>query len=215
MDPKNSVLAEKVGDLAVRQGDPALAVSVFDELARSDPKYKPQAEEARLAFRVANWPAQEREAAGSPRLTRGSAAALVWWMFPEVRDARVSSGIIASDAVSRRDTRAFARAVALGLLEVDRETHRGNPDSTLTRVAAARLLIRLSAIMNPKESPPCLGPGGARAARSAGDAVSAAEECGLLEDGETAPPTGREFTRALDRVRAIGASPARTEGAHG
>jgi len=215
MDPRNSAVAEKVGDLAVKQGDPALAVSVFDELARSDPKYRPRAEEARLAFRVANWPAPEREAAGSPRLTRGSAAVLVWWMFPEVREARVSSAVIASDAVSRKDTRAFARAVALGLLEVDRETHRGNPDGTLTRPAAARLLLRLAGVLYPKEGPPCLGEGGPRAVRSSAEAIAAAEACGLLEEGETSPPTGPELTRALDRIRALGASSSRTEAAHG
>jgi Flp pilus assembly protein TadD len=214
MDSKNAVFAERVGDLAVKQGDPALAVSVFDELARSDPKYLARAEEARLAFRVANWPAREREAAGSPRLTRSSAAVLVWWMFPEVREARVSSAVIASDAVSRRDTRAFARAVALGLLEVDRETHRGNPDGTLTRPAAARLLLRLAGILYPRDGPPCLGEAGPKAVRSAAEAIAAAEECGLLEAGETSPPTGPELTRALDRIRALGASSSRTEGAH-
>jgi len=213
MDPKNAALAEKVGDYAVKEGDPALAVSVFDELSKADAKYRPRAEEARLAFRVANWPAPEREAAESPRLTRGSAAALVWWMFPEVREARVSSAVIASDAVARKDSRAFARAVALGLLEVDRETHRGNPDATLTRIAAARLLVRLAGILHPKQSPPCLGPEGSRAARSAAEAVRAAEECGLLEEGETNPPTGPELTRALDRIRALGSgTPQRTAG---
>ncbi|MDQ6893676.1 MAG: hypothetical protein M3167_13465 [Acidobacteriota bacterium] len=211
MEPKNAVFAEKVGDLAVKQGDPALAVSVFDELARSDSKYRPRAEEARLAFRVANWPAPEREAAGSPRLTRGSAAVLVWWMFPEVREARVSSAVIASDAVSRKDTRAFARAVALGLLEVDRETHRGNPDGTLTRLAAARLLVRLAGVMYPKDGPGCFGEGGPRAVRSAADTMAAAEACGLLEEGETAHPSGPELTRALDRIRALGLSPNRTQ----
>src|SRR5205085_2095115 len=138
------------------------------------------AEEARLAFRVANWPGPEREAAESPRLTRGSAAVLVWWMFPEVREARVSSAVIASDAVSRKDTRAFARAVALGLLEVDRETHRGYPDSTLTRAAAARLLLRLAGIIHSREGPPCLGAGGPKATRNSAEAIQAAEDCGLL-----------------------------------
>jgi hypothetical protein len=125
-------------------------------------------------------------------------------MFPEVREARVSSAVIASDAVSRKDTRAFARAVALGLLEVDRETHRGNPDGTLTRLAAARLLLRLAGVMYPKDGPPCFGEVGPRAARSAAEAMAAAEACGLLQEGETAPPTGQELTRALDRIRALG-----------
>ncbi|MEO8432643.1 MAG: tetratricopeptide repeat protein [Acidobacteriota bacterium] len=207
MDPKNAAIAERVGDLAMDLGDYALAVSVFDGLARGDAKHRARAEEARLAFRVSNWPAPEREAARSTRLSRASAAALVWWMFPEVREARVSAGVIASDAVSRRDTRAFARAVALGLLEVDRETHRGNPDGTLTRPAGARLLLRLIGIVRPRDEPSCLGTFGARAARGV-EAIRAAEACGLWKAGGEGIPDGPEFTRALDRVRALAATPA-------
>lgn len=207
MDPKNAAVAERVGDLAMDLGDYAFAVSVFDGLARVDAKHRARADEARLEFRVSNWPAPEREAARSTRLTRASAAALVWWMFPEVREARVSSGIIASDAVSRRDTRAFARAVALGLLEVDRETHRGNPDSTLTRPAAAKLLVRLIAVVRPRGELPCLGKPNGRGGYSAAEAIRAAEACGLWKEAEGAAPDGPEFTRALDRVRALAAAP--------
>jgi hypothetical protein len=49
--------------------------------------------------------------------------------------------------------------------------------------------------------------------RSSAEAIRAAEECGLLEEGETNPPTGPEFTRALDRIRTLGgAAPARAAG---
>ncbi|MEP6800497.1 MAG: hypothetical protein ABJC07_01075 [Acidobacteriota bacterium] len=206
MDPANAAVGERVGDLALEREDFALAVSAFDRLARSDPKFKARAEEARLSFRVANWPPPEREAARADRISRAKAASLVWWMFPEVREARVSSGIIASDAVSRRDSRPFTRALALGLLEADRETHRGNPDSLLTLPAASRLLLRLIALVRPGDEPPCLEKGGGRS-RSSADAVRAAEACGLWEEDESSPPGGPAFTRALDRVRAL-ASPA-------
>lgn len=204
IDPTNVAVAERVGTLALEQNEHALAVTVFDALAKSDARFRPKAEEARLAFRVVNWPALEREAAHATRLTRASAATLVWWMFPEVREARVSAGIIATDAVSRRDTRAFSRAVALGLLEVDRETHRGNPDAPLTQASAARLLVRLLAVVRPGGGLPCLEKGGgARATRTAGEAIRAAEACGLWKDGDGSVPGGPAFTRALDRVRAL------------
>ncbi|HXM78555.1 MAG TPA: hypothetical protein VOA00_04910 [Thermoanaerobaculia bacterium] len=204
LEPTNVSLAERVGNLAEELDEHAFAVAVFDALARSDPKFKRRAEEARLAFRVANWPPPEREAARAERLTRASASNLVWWMFPEVREAHVRSGVIASDAVSRRDTRAFARALALGLLEADRETHRGNPDATLTRGAASRLLLRLLSIVNPKAEPACLGKGDGRAGRSTAEAIRSAEACGLWkEEAESSPPSGPEFTRALDRIRAL------------
>jgi hypothetical protein len=121
-------------------------------------------------------------------------------MFPEVREARVASGVIATDAVSRRDTRAFSQAVALGLLEVDRETHRGSPDAPLTLPAAARMLLRLVAVVRPA-GVACLPKG--NPARSAAEAIKAAEGCGFWKPGEAAVPTGPAFTRALDKVRAL------------
>ncbi len=211
MDPANAAVGERVGDLAMEQEDYAVAAGAFDRLARTDPKLKTRADEARLLFRVANWPPTEREAARAERLSRAKAASLVWWMFPEVREARVASGIIASDAVSRRDSRAFTRALALGLLEVDRETHRSSPDSTLTLGAASRLLLRLLAIVRPGEEAPCLEKEGGRAGRSAADAIRAAEACGFWKEGESGPPGGPAFTRALDRIRAL-AAPAAVSG---
>jgi tetratricopeptide (TPR) repeat protein len=205
LEPSNVVAAEHAGTLALDLNEHAFAVAVFDSLARSDPRFKPKAEEARLAFRVANWPVPEREAARSQRLTRAGAAALVWWMFPEVREARVSSGVIATDAVSRRDTRAFSQAVGLGLLEVDRETHRGNPDSALTLPAASRLVLRLLAVVRPA-GVPCL-PKGAPP-KTAADSVKAADACGFWKEGDSAAPTGPVFTRALDHVRALASGPA-------
>ncbi len=207
LEPGNVIVAERLGTLALEQNDHGLAVTVFDGLAKTDPRFRPKSEEARLAFRVANWPAQEREAARSARLTRASAASLVWWMFPEVREARVSSGIIASDAVSRRDARAFTRAVALGLLDVDRETHRGSPDGVLTLASGSRLLLRLITVVRPGEDPPCFGKSGGRAARTASEAIHAAESCGFWKEGESPTLGGPAFTRALDRARALASSP--------
>ena len=199
LDQKNVAIQEKLAELAIDR-DPALAVSVLDVLARHDPRYRERAAEARLAFRASNWPAPEREATGSERLTRAGAATLVWWMFPEIREARVTTSVIASDAVSRRDTRAILRAVSLGLLDVDRETHRARPDGALTRRAAARMLLRLLRIVNPGVHPRCLE-GSPESGRSGVEAVRAAVECGLLEESESSSVPGREFTRGLDRVR--------------
>jgi tetratricopeptide (TPR) repeat protein len=199
LDPKDVTVQEKLAELAIEK-DPALAVSVLDALARRDPRYRERAGEARLAFRASNWPAPEREAAGSERLTRAGAATLVWWMFPEIREAKVTTSIIASDAVSRRDTRAILRAVSLGLLDVDRETHRARPDAALTRRVAARMLLRLLRVVNPGVRPRCLEES-PDAGRSGAEAVTTAVECGLLKESDRTQVPGREFTRGLDRVR--------------
>ncbi len=201
LDPKNAAVQEKLADLAVEE-DPALAVEVLDSLSRREPRYRERAAQARLAFRVSNWPALEREAAESERLTRAGAASLVWWMFPEIREAKVGTSVIASDAVSRRDSRAILRAVSLGLLDVDRKTHRARPDTGLTRRTGARMLLRLLRIVNRGSKPPCLE-GSPDAGRSGAEAIRAAIGCGLVGDTEGTWIGGREFTRGLDRVRLL------------
>ena len=159
-----------------------------------------------MSFRVANWPVPEREAALSRRLTRAKAAQLVWWMFPEVREARVASGVVASDAVARRDSRAVTRAIALGLLDVER--HRARPDAPLTIASASRLLLRLLALVN--RSPagvPCLD---ASPRPSASDAVRLAAACGLLSEESGPAVSGPAFTRSLDRLRSLASNAAGT-----
>ncbi len=138
---------ERAGSLALELGDDALAVSIFDGLAARDPSFRDRAAEARLAFRIANWPEAERRAARARRLTRAGAASLAWWMFPEVRESRMTSGIVATDVLDRGDGRAMMRAISLGLVDVDPSTHRARPDAPLTRAAAARFLLRLSAAL--------------------------------------------------------------------
>lgn len=199
LDPRSVPVQEKLAELALER-DPALAVTVLDELARRDPRYRDRAGAARLAFRISNWPPAEREIARSEKLTRAGAASLVWWMFPEIREARVSSSVIASDAVSRKDSPAILRAVSLGLLDVDRDTHRARPDAGLTRRAAARLLLRLLKVVQRGESPACLE-GVPESGRSGAEAVRAAVGCGFLETEEGTFVGGDEFTRGLDRVR--------------
>jgi tetratricopeptide (TPR) repeat protein len=203
IDPRNPVVLEKAGTLALELGDYELAVSAFERLARNEPRFAARAAQARLAFRVANWPPAEREAARSARLTRSGAADLVWWMVPEVREARVSAGVIASDAVSRRDSRALTRAVALGLLEVDPETHRVSPDAHLSLPGASKLLVRLLGVLKPspdgvaclKELP--------RGPLSNAEAVRLAEGCGLFPEREGTQVSGPNFLQALDRARSL------------
>jgi tetratricopeptide (TPR) repeat protein len=204
-DPRDLELRERAAELALEGSDYGLAASLYDELAQSDPRFQSRAREARLAFRVANWPAPEREAARSERLTRAGAADLVWWMFPEVREARVSSAAIATDVVGRRDSRALARAVALGLLDTDHETHRAHPDQPLLLPSAARLAIRLLSILGAAAGEPCEGV--RRPPRLPSEIVRVAVGCGLFEEDEPSPVSGPAFTRALDRVRELASDP--------
>lgn len=200
--PRDRTLREKVARLALELSDYATAIPVLDALAAEDPGFEARAEDARLAFRVANWPAAQRTAARAARLTRGEAARLVWWMVPEVRGAKVTVGVIASDVVGRPDRQEVTRAVSLGLLEVDRETHSARPNAILTFSAAARLYLRLLALLRPGNEPECLA-GGTAETISAGEAIQAARECRIVGEKERPPVGGPTFTRAIDRVRAL------------
>jgi len=193
----------RIGEVALEAGDPGMAVSIFERLSAEDPRFRDRAAEARLAFRIANWPDAERQASRARRLTRSAAASLVWWMFPEVREARVTSGIVATDLLERRDNRPMIRAVSLGLLDVDPDTHRARPDAPLTRAAAARLLVRLAATLgNPRARPECLRDAGAL--RGAGtDAIRVASRCELLSESGGSAVSGAELTRGLDRLRSL------------
>jgi len=92
------------------------------------------------------------------------------------------------------------RAVSLGLLEVDRDTHRARPDAGLTRRAGARMLLRLLKVVQRGKPPDCLE-GVPESGRSAAETVRAAIGCGFLETEEGTFVGGEEFTRGLDRVR--------------
>lgn len=191
------------GRLALEVGDDAMAVSVFDALAAEDPRFAEQAAEARLAFRISNWPEAERQAARARRLTRAGAASLVWWMFPEVRDARVSGSVVATDVLERRDSRPMMRAVALGLLDVDADTHRARPDAPLGRAAAAQLLLRLAGVLRGADAGPACLRGSPGPWRGAADAIRLAAACGLLSESGGSYVSGPELTRALDRLRSL------------
>ncbi len=192
---------EGAGDIAFEAGDYALAVSVFEALALEDPRFRERAAEARLAFRIANWPEPERQAARARRITRSAAAGIVWWMFPEVREAHVTAGLVAADALERRDSRPMTRAVALGLLDVDPDTHRARPDAPLTRAAAAQMMLNLARLLaGPGGGPACI-PGSPGTRRGAADSIRLAARCGLLSESGGAFVSGDELTRGLDRLR--------------
>ena len=122
-------------------------------------------------------------------------------MFPELREGEVRSGVVAVDVLERRDSRVMIRAVALGLLDVDPETHRARPDAPLSRAAAAQMLLRLSVILRKTAAPSgCLSPAG-EGIRTGAEAIRLAARCGLLSESGGTYVGGPELTRGLDRLR--------------
>ena len=193
----------EAGRLALEVGDDALAVSVFDALAAEDVRFAEEAAQARLAFRIANWPEAERQAARARRLTRAGAAGLVWWMFPEVREARITGGVVATDVLERRDSRPMIRSVSLGLLDVDPETHRARPDATLSRKEAAALIFRLAETLSRSGGSLACLRGAPWPRRASAETIRLAARCDLLSESGGAAVGGPEFTRGLDRLRSL------------
>jgi tetratricopeptide (TPR) repeat protein len=204
LGPAGAAVEERAGDLALGLHDYATAVAIYDELAARDPQFAARAAEARLAFRVANWPDAEREAARSRRLTRGGAALLVWWIFAEVQDARVeSAGVVATDVLERKDSRVMMRAVSLGLLDVDPDTHRARPDAPLSRSAAARMLLRLAVRLAASGPMPECFQGAPEPGKGGREAIRVAARCELLSESGGSVVSGAEFTQGLDRLRSL------------
>jgi tetratricopeptide (TPR) repeat protein len=194
LDPSDASLTRAAAALAMKAGRYADAVGLYEELAKSDPSFAEPLAEAVFQFQVQILPETAREAALSPRLTRAQLAALLWWLVPEVREAKVSTGIdVAVDAVDRPDSQSVVRAIALGFFAVPRDTHRVGVDQAVTRAEMAACLKRVALLASsgaPVEG--CLG----EEAPSPADLA----ECGILLSPSARTITGREAVRALEEA---------------
>jgi hypothetical protein len=169
------------------------AVDLYSELAAASPAYEERAEEALLEFRIENLPERARKAALSPRLTRAQLAALLWSEIPEVRDATAAATLdVATDVIDHPDRQALVRAIALGFLGVNRETHQARVDAALGRSELPSVLRRLSQLVGRGQRPPrCLS----------GDSGSGAlAACGILMESKSRTVSGKETLRAIERT---------------
>jgi hypothetical protein len=170
------------------------AVSLYGELMKSDPSFAELLAEASFQFQAQNLPDAARKAALSPRLTRAQLSALLWWLVPEVREARVPATIeVAVDAVDRPDSQSVVRAIALGFFAVARDTHRVGVDQPVTRAEMTACLKRVALLASagaPIDG--CLGEERPTPASLA--------ECGILSSPSARTITGREAVRALEEA---------------
>lgn len=192
--PRDPAWTEVVAGLAVKTGRHGEAVAFYDELAAGSPVFAEKADEARLDFRIQNLPDAVRKAALSPRLTRAQLAVLLWGTVPEVRDAPAAGPAeVAVDVVDHRDRSALTRAIALGFLTVNRDSHRVGVDVPLSRAELPAHLRRLAVVAGRgRRVPACL----------AGDPPPAASlaECGILPESSAKGTTGREALKAIERT---------------
>jgi tetratricopeptide (TPR) repeat protein len=197
-DPSDVAIGEQAGDLARKIGRGDAAFEIFSFLARTDPRFRAAAQESQEDFVISNWPAHERAIAHAPRLTRAGAMTLLWRLLPQIRTAAASGPApVASDILARADQRILSRGLQLGLLSVDTATHRARPDVFLTRVEAARILLRAGAVTG--------APGAAACAKPETKSPAAlAAACGMLPAARTPGVSGPEFRRAIAFLQEAG-----------
>ena len=122
-----------------------------------------------------------------------------------MREARVeSAGIVATDVLERKDSRVMMRAVSLGLLDVDPDTHRVRPDAPLTRAAAARMMLLLASRLARPGPMPGLLPGSARAReRAARRRFAWRPGANCCQNRGARSSAARSSREGLDRLRSL------------
>jgi hypothetical protein len=139
-------LLERRADLELEMGDPGAGLKIVQDLAERHPEEPRLAEKLRLAkfrWRLSLLPADVRETADKPELSRADLAVLVYWLVPEVRYAKATAGRIATDILDHPHRDEIAHVVNLGLMDVDPNLHRFSPEAPLRRGVALRALGRL------------------------------------------------------------------------
>jgi len=198
LNEKSRDLTAVVAELAMKTRRFNEAMSLFDDLARTDSSYRSKAEQAKLEFEIQNMPESAGRAARSARLTRGQFAALLWHLVPEVRQAPAGVATeVAVDVVDRADRQPLLRAIALGFFTISKETHRVGVETGVSRSELAVLLRHLASFLSRgRNGSGCLD----------AEAPTPAElvECGILVDSTSRTVIGKEAVRAIQRAARAG-----------
>jgi len=133
--------------------------------------------------------------AGKPEVDKGDFAVLLYWLLPQVRYARPTSGRIATDVLDHPHREEIVRVVNLGLMDVDSTQHRFYPGSSVRRGQALRVVVRTLARFGAAS---CVN-----GSAEGGDICDISLSCGLLISGEdcdaTSPLSGAAGVETLRR----------------
>lgn len=154
-------LLERQATLELAVGDPRRGLEIVQGLADRYPRDPVVADElaaAKFRWRLTMLPKGLQDLAGKPELTKADFAALLYWLVPNVRYARVTSGRIATDVLDHPQQEAIVRIVNLGLLDLDSTLHRFYPGAPVRRGGALRALQRMLTQFGGGLA--CLGEGG-------------------------------------------------------
>lgn len=175
--PGERALLERQAELEMAVGDPGAGLQIIQTLAEQAPKDPVLAEKleaAKFRWRVSLLPKHVQDVAAKPDLTKADLAVLLYWLVPNVRYGRPTTGRIATDVLEHRHQEEIVRVVNLGLMEVDPTLHRFSPSAAARRGTVIRSLTLALARFGEKLS---CQPG-------QGGSCEAAARCGVLAQGE-------------------------------
>lgn len=196
-------LLERQADLEFEVGDPGAGLAIAQEIAAEDPADAAAADRlaaAKFRWRVTLLPPGVRAVAAKPDLDRAELAVLLYWLVPDIRYGRPSSGRIATDVLDHPQREEIVRVVNLGLLDVDSTLHRFSPRASARRSTALRSLTRLLARSGNAGDIPCLKEAGG--GTSQGGLCAQAARCGLVPaEEECLPGEGISGTAMVEMIR--------------
>jgi hypothetical protein len=167
--------------LEVEVGEAGLGLGILQQLVDRFPENLMLAEDlgrAKFRWRLMVLPERIRELADLAELNRGDFAALLYWLFPEVRYGRPEKARIANDILGHDFRDEIVKVANLGLVKVDSVLHRFNPELALTRGTVIRSLLSLFEQGHAELA--CLGNWRQSLSPSVEFVCQAAASCGLI-----------------------------------
>ena len=190
-DPDNRSLAERRATLELAVGDAGSGLRILQALAAKDPtdeKLQEELARARFLWRLQLLPIEARDLVNQGRLSRGDFAAMLYWLFPEVRYGQGGQVRIANDVLDNPYREEIVRVVNLGIMDVDERLHEFSPGRAVTRSEALTSMVRLLS----RRQPPLACLGGVRRsdALTIETACRVGASCGLLDSAADCRPAG-------------------------
>ena len=204
LEPQDRSLVERRAELELQVGDSTTGLRLLQDLSArypDDAELADKLAEAKFVWRLVMLPDEAKELVKRTELRRGEFASVLYWLFPEVRYSRPSSGLIVNDIFDHPAREQIVRVVNLGLMSVDLALHHFEPERSVTRLEA--LTSYLALMSRSRVAPACLGSWDAELGGSVEAVCEAAARCGLVEApaclplGPLSGPTSAQMSRKV------------------
>jgi len=176
LEPDSSL---RLAELELELGEAETALRRLEALAAARPddaRVEVALDRARFLWRLGHAPEAVQAAARRNPLSRAEFARLLYWLVPGVRGGRTAVGRIASDVVGHPAQDEVVRVVNLGLMRVDENLHRFEPDRAIRRGEALEAVFRAASAGSSPPSCSRLAPAGGWSREALCDAAA---DCGL------------------------------------